>query len=94
MRHPMIIKRLFETLRHHIALHATLEVKMFELINNATRDLVRLGEPMGHKIKLRGTTGEGIEVYVDIELIGESGALDKFHFAIGKHVGLVMRTID
>ena len=90
----MIIQKLLETLRHRIALHATLEIKMLTSINNTERDLVKLGEPTCEKMKMRGTTGEGIEVYVEIELIGESGALDKFHFALGKHVGLVMRTID
>ncbi len=90
----MSIKKLLGTLRQRIALHATLEIKMLTPINNTARDLVQLGEPVCEKMKMRGTTGEGIEVYVEIELIGDAGAMDKFHFELGKHVGLVLRTID
>lgn len=46
------------------------------------------------KLKLVGITRDGIEIYIDVELIGPPRLLQQFQFAEGKHVGLVLRAID
>ena len=76
-------------------MHATLEVKMITAINNKTQELVHASEILPrHQLKLRGKTGEGIDVYLDIELIGDSQVLEKYQFMVGDHLGLVLRAID
>lgn len=78
----------------NLALHATLEIKMITALNNETQEMVQLGEPTCEKMKLRGTTGNGIDVYIDMELIGSPEALDQFRFEVGHHLGMVLRLID
>ena len=81
-------------LNDNLALHATLEIKMITVLNNDTQKVVKLGEPTREQMKLRGTTGDGIEVYHEMELIGSAEALSKFRFQIGHHLGMVLRLID
>lgn len=92
-----MLKELFDTWRHNIALHATLEIKRISPINNNERDLVRIGAGDQNNplcLKLQGVTQDGIDVYIDVELLGTPEMLNKFRFAPGKHVGLVLRVID
>lgn len=87
-------RRRLMTKRHH-ALHATLEVKMITPINNDTQELVQASEIIPrYQLKLRGTNGEGIDVSLDLELIGDPHVLDKYQFMVGDHLGLVLRAID
>ena len=59
------------TKRHH-ALHATLEVKMITPINNNSQELVQASEIIPrYLLKLKGKSGDGVEVGLDIELIGD-----------------------
>lgn len=81
------------TLRN-LALHATLEIKMITVINNASQKLVKLEQPTKEKMKLRGTTGNGIDVYIDMELVGSPMDLEQFRFEVGHHLGMVLRLID
>ena len=81
-------------LQNNLALHATLEIKMITIMNNDTQKVVKLGEPTRELMKLRGTTGEGIDVYLDMELIGSPEALNRFRFEVGHHLGMVLRLID
>lgn len=81
--------------KRHQALHATLEVKMITPINNASQELVQASEIIPrYQLKLRGKCGDGINVSLDIELIGDPHVLDKYHFMVGDHLGLVLRAID
>ncbi len=81
--------------KRHQALHATLEVKMITPINNNSQELVQASEIIPrHQLKLRGKTGDGIDVSLDIELIGDPYVLDKYQFMVGDHLGLVLRAID
>jgi hypothetical protein len=96
----MLIRNLFLPWRQNVALHATLDTKEIIRVDNATRDLVQLdnAEPeprmTSAKIKFLGKTSDGIEVYVNIELIGPPHRLQQFKFTEGKHVGMVLRAID
>ena len=81
-------------LNDNLALHATLEIKMITVINAETQGLIKLGAPTCEKMKLSGTTGDGIVVAIDMELIGSHEALNKFRFEVGHHLGIVMRWID
>ncbi len=79
----------------HIALHATLEVKMITPLNNATQELVQASEIIPrYQLKLKGTCGDGIEVALDIELIGDPHVMEKYQFELGDHLGLVLRAIE
>lgn len=81
--------------KRHQALHATLEVKMITPINNGTQELVQAGEIQPkYQLKLRGKCGDGIEVSLDLELIGDPHVLDKYQFMVGDHLGMVLRAID
>ena len=81
--------------KRHTALHATLEVKMITPINNNSQELVQASDIIPrHQLKLRGKTGEGIEVSLDLELIGDFHVLEKYQFLVGDHLGLVLRAID
>lgn len=102
----MNIKNLFHPWRQNVALHATLITKEVIRIDGNTRDMVpmdnqpsadpvRLAEQVTSlKLKCPGKTHDGIEVFVNIELIGPPYLLQQFQFAEGKHVGLVLRVID
>lgn len=81
--------------KRHTALHTTLEVKMITPLNNDTQELVQASEiiPRYH-LKLKGTCGDGVEVGIDIELIGDPQVMEKYQFEIGDHLGLVLRAID
>ena len=83
-----------KTINTNLALHSTLEIKMITVINAATQGLVKLGAPTCEKMKLSGTTGDGIVVAIDMELIGSQDALSKFSFEVGHHLGMVLRLID
>lgn len=76
------------------SLHATLEIKMITVVNNSSQELIKLGHPTKEKMKLRGTTGNGIDVYIDMELIGSPDELAQFRFEVGHHLGMVLRLID
>lgn len=93
----MFIKHLFGSQRENVALHATLETKEVKLIDDKTRGLVQFDNVKASTaavMKFRGSTTDGINVIVDIELIGDPSLLEKFHFETGKIVGLVLRAID
>ena len=83
-----------KTLQNNLALHSTLEIKMITVINGATQGLVKLGAPTSELMKLSGTTGDGILVAIDMELIGSPEALNRFRFEVGHHLGMVLRLID
>ena len=83
--------------KRHNALHATLEVKMITPINNNSQELVQASKIIPrHKLKLQGTTGDGINVSLELELelIGDPNVMDKYQFMVGDHLGLVLRAID
>ena len=81
--------------KRHQALHATLEVKMITPINNNSQELVQASEIIPrHQLKLQGTTGDGINVSLELELIGDPNVLDKYQFMVGDHLGLVLRAIE
>lgn len=80
--------------KRHTALHATLEVKMITPINNNSQELVKASDIPRYQIKLYGKSGEGIDVSLDLELIGDPNVLDKYQFLVGDHLGLVLRAID
>jgi hypothetical protein len=86
-------RKLIDTIKQHAALHVSLEIKMVRPINDERRELVQL-KGSGQHVKLFGTTADGIECYVEIELLGKPDELERFHFTAGKHAGLVLRTID
>jgi hypothetical protein len=86
-----VIRSFLKTFQQNIALSAALEIKQVFPINDAKRELVKLG---GERIKLQGRTDEGVEVYIEIELIGAPELLSKFRFEAGKHAGFVLRAID
>jgi hypothetical protein len=96
----MLIKNLFLPWRQNVALHVSLETKVVTQIDHKSRELVQLetapaeANTIKSQLKFRGKTRDGIEVYVDIELIGPSSMLKQFQFTEGKHVGLVLRAID
>lgn len=96
----MNIKNLFHPWRQNVALHATLITKEVIRIDGNTRDMVPLDNSVSAqqvtslKLKCPGRTQDGIEVFVNIELIGPPYLLQQFQFKEGKHVGLVLRTID
>lgn len=97
----MWIDNLFAAWRPNIALHATLEIKSLKRIDNDSRDLITFhtpsesGEPLARsQIKFQGKTKDGIDAYVNIELIGNPDMLALFKFKPGSHVGLVIRAID
>lgn len=84
-----------------VAITAMLEVRAVTAINEGRKKLVRLKldeqntkQTVGEHVKLRGTTSNGIEVYLDLELIGSQAQIDAFKFAPGQHVGVVIRLID
>lgn len=83
-----------KTIHNNLALHATLEIKMITVLNNDTQKIVKIGEPTREQMKLRGTTGEGIDVYLEMELIGSQDALNRFRFEVGHHLGMVLRLLD
>jgi hypothetical protein len=89
----MTLKSLLNTWRHNIPLTATLEIRRISPINNAERDLVQIGTG-GERLKLQGVGEDSIDVYIDIEVIGDPAMLRKFRFELGKHVGIVIRVID
>lgn len=81
--------------KRHTALHATLEVKMITPINNNSQELVQASEIIPrYLLKLKGKCGDGVEVGLDIELIGDPHVLEKYQFQVGDHLGLVLRAID
>ena len=81
--------------KRHNALHATLEVKMITPINNNSQELVQASEIIPrYLLKLKGKSGDGVEVGLDIELIGDPHVLEKYQFMVGDHLGLVLRAID
>lgn len=86
--------------RQNIALHATLMTKEVIRIDANTRHLVPMdNQPSAEnlaslKLKCPGKTQDGIEVFVNIELIGAPHLLHQFKFKEGQHVGLVLRAID
>jgi hypothetical protein len=87
------MKQLVTTHRQNIALALILDIKQITPINNNARDLVKIGDS-AEGIKLQGVTDEGINVYIEIELIGDPALLKKYRFEIGKHAGFVLRAID
>jgi hypothetical protein len=91
------IKKLWNTWRHSIALHGTLEIKMVMPINNDVKNIVQIEAEevnVGEKIKMRGLNHDGLEIYVVIELIGKKELIERYHFEVNKHVGIVIKTID
>lgn len=96
----MLIKNPFGIWRQNVALHVSLETKLVTSIDSQSRGMVQLettpekSDAVKSQLKFRGKTRDGIEVYVDIELIGPSNMLKQFQFEEGKHVGLVLRAID
>lgn len=90
----MSLKEIYSQWRHN-ALHATLEVKIITPINNDSQELVLASDiKPRHQLKLRGKTGDGIDVYLYIELIGDAQVLEKYQYMVGDHLGLVLRAID
>jgi hypothetical protein len=89
----MTIKQFLKTWRHNVALSAMLEIKRVTPINSKLRDHIKIGN-IQEGIKLQGKTDEGVEVYIEIELIGAPELLNKFRFEAGKHAGFVLSAID
>lgn len=89
-----MLKEFLDTWRHNIALHATLEIKRISPINNNERQIVRMEVGAPERLKLQGQTTDGVDIYIDLELLGTQEMLRKFRFEAGKHVGLVLRVID
>lgn len=76
-------------------LHATLEVKMITPINNKTQELVQAIDIIPrYQLKFKGKCGDGIEVALDLELIGDPNVMDKYQFEIGDLLSLVIRGIE
>ncbi len=93
----MEIKKLWNTWRHTIALHGTLEIKMVTPINQDRQSLIQMEtkeDAVGEIIKMRGVNQDGLEIYVVIELIGRKELISQYRFETQKHVGIVLRTID
>lgn len=76
------------------AFHATLEIKQIKRINADTQDMVRLKLACHDHLKMRGKNSEGVEIYLDLELIGTREDLDKYHLDLGNHAGFVMRVVE
>lgn len=76
------------------AFHASLEIKQVKTINADTRDLVKLELTCHEHLKLYGKNADGVEVYLNLELIGRRADLEKYRFDLGKHAGLVLRVIE
>lgn len=97
----MILENLFGPWRQNVALHATLDTKEIIHIDDHQRDLVPMNNATAQdsastsaKIKFLGKTADGIDCYINIELIGPPHRLTQFKFEEGKKVGIVIRTID
>ena len=83
------------------AISVILEVRGVYTINEDRKKLVRLNlleqettKIIGEHVKLKGITSNGIEVYLDLELIGSKAQIDAMKFARGQHAGVVIRLID
>lgn len=46
------------------------------------------------EIKMYGISAEGIEIYINVELLGRPETLQKYRFQQGGHAGLVLRVIE
>ncbi len=90
----MLIRNLFAPWRHNVAIHATLITREVTPIDGATRELVAMDNGEKIHMKFRGETNDGIEVFVDLELIGPPELLKQFQFKHGQHAGMVLRAID
>lgn len=89
----MTLKDLYAHWRHH-ALHATLAIRSVTPFNNAERDVVQMGGTVKEEIKMQGISAEGIEIYINVELLGKPETLQKYQFKQGGHAGFVLRVID
>ena len=74
------LKKLLNTLRFGPPMTLTAEVKYVERVGDGLRSVVRI----------KGLTGEGIEV--DLDLSGNSLDLQRYHR--GRHIAILLRTID
>ena len=43
---------------------------------------------------MHGISAEGIEIYINVELLGTPEMLQKYHFNEGGHAGFVLRGLD
>lgn len=84
-----------------VAISVILEVRAVTAIDEGRKTLVRLNlhdqktkNTVGEHVKLRGTTSNGMDVYLDLELIGSKAQIDAFRFVRGQHAGIVIRLID
>ena len=90
----MSLKEIYENWRHN-ALHATLAIRSVTPFNNAERNVVQLDSNTAkEEIKMHGISAEGIEIYINVELLGTPEMLQKYHFNEGGHAGFVLRGLD
>ena len=89
----MTIKDIYNHWRYG-ALHATLAIRSVSPFNNAERDVIKMENTVKEEIKMHGISAEGIEIYINVELLGRPETLKKYNFTEGGHAGFVLRVID
>ena len=89
----MNLKDIYENWRHS-ALHATLVIRSVTPFNNAQRDVIKMNNTVKEEIKMHGISGDGVEIYINVELLGRPETLQKYNFTQGGHAAFVLRLID